>query len=54
VGTVSTQLEVLKTLAKLKRRLRRELDPECYEKALRIIKEFEAWAEEKLAEEVPI
>ena len=43
-------LEVLKLLAKLKRRLRRELDDESYRKVLKVIKEFEAWIEEELAE----
>ena len=45
-----TELEVLKLLAKLKRKLRRELSRECYEQALHVIKEFEAWIEEELAE----
>jgi len=45
-----TELEVLKLLAKLKRRLRRELDDESYRKVLKVIKEFEAWIEEELAE----
>jgi len=43
-------VEVLRILAKLKRKLRRELSPECYEQALKVIKEFEAWIAEELAE----
>jgi len=36
-------------LAKLKRKLKAELPRECYEKALRVIEEFQAEIEEELA-----
>jgi len=49
-----TELEVLRLLAKLKRRLRRELDEESYRKVLKVIREFEAWIEEELAEQSPM
>jgi len=41
-------LELIKLLAKLKRRLRSRLSRECYEEVLKVIKEFEAWIEEQL------
>jgi len=36
-------------LAKLKRKLKAELPRECYEKALKVIEEFQAEIEEELA-----
>jgi len=53
-GTGCESVEVLRILAKLKRRLKAELTPECYKQALKVIKEFEAWIEEALAEQPPI
>jgi len=53
-GTGCESVEVLKIIAKLKRRLRSKLTPECYEQAIKVISEFEAWIEEVLAEQPPI
>ena len=41
--------DVIVFLAKLKRRLKKELPRECYEKAIKIVEEYQAELEELLA-----
>ncbi len=48
----SCECEVLRILAKLKRRYRRILCPECYERAAKEINDLETWIMEMMAERV--
>lgn len=44
-------LELLRFIIKLKKRLRKELSREDYEKVVRILNEYQMWIEEQLGQD---